>query len=147
MRRLFILPLLFVLAAGCGGQGRPPLATVTGTVTLDDKPIKNGTIVFEAPGLRPATGKIVDGEIVEVTTFEPNDGVPVGNHKVAVFAQEEADSAVVSNPGEKQKLGAGYMGGASTLPARYGDPEKSGFTAEIAEGENTVKFELTTSGK
>src|SRR5262245_44415901 len=96
LRQLF-LRLLFLtagvfLCAGC--RSGVELAPVKGTVTLDGKALARGTIRFESPGQRPATGKIVNGEIVEVTTYQPGDGAPVGSHKVAVWATEDAASAV-----------------------------------------------------
>jgi hypothetical protein len=109
--------------------------------------LKSGKIRFEAPGVKPATGKIVNGEIVELTTFKDNDGVPVGSHKVAVWALEDAASAVVANPGEG-KIGANYMGGKSLIPDVYGNPATSGLTAEVkSSGDNTVAFELFANPK
>ena len=78
-----------LLPSGCG-SGLSPLAKVKGTVTLDGKPLASGTMTFESVGQRPATGKIVQGQIVEMTTYDENDGAPLGTHKVAVWALEEA---------------------------------------------------------
>jgi len=140
--RSLCVALFFPLLAGCGGK--PKLAPVQGTVTLDGAPLKNGSITFESPGNRPATAKIVDGKIVEATTFEPNDGVAVGSHKVAISANEEAASAVAANPGDSINPGANYMGGKSIIPARYNNPETSQLTAEIKPGDNGVEFKLTS---
>jgi hypothetical protein len=138
---LLILPVA-VFLSGCG-SGRVALAPVRGTVTLDGKPLAKGTITFETSGKRPATGKIVNGEIVEMTTYETGDGVPLGTHKVAIWSSEEAASAVVANPGEG-KIGANYMSGKSLLPALYNDPNTSGLVAEIKPGHNVVAFALFT---
>src|SRR5436309_58646 len=113
------------LCVGGCGSGRAALAPVKGTITLDGKPLAKGTITFETTGKRPATGKIVNGEIVEMTTYVTGDGAPLGTHKVAVWASEEAASAVVPNPGE-EKIGANYMSGKSLIPALYNDPNTSG---------------------
>lgn len=134
------LALAALVLAGCSGG--PTLVPVTGEVTLDEKPLARGTLTFEAPGQRPATLTVVDGKIAEATTFKPGDGVPVGTHKVAVSATEEAASAVAADPGAGGKPGANYMGGKSLLPARYNDPATSGLTAEVGPGATTVKFEL-----
>lgn len=131
------------LAAGC--SDRPALAPVKGTVTFDGKPLAAGSITFEAKSVRPATGKIVNGEIVELTTYDPGDGVPVGQHKVSITATEDAASAVVPNPGDAKAPKANYMVGKSLIPARYNDPATSGLTAEIKKGENTVEFKLTSA--
>jgi len=117
------------------------MAPVKGTVTHDGKPLANGTIRFEMTGQRPATGKIVNGEIVEMTTFKTNDGVPIGSHRIAIWASEEAGSAVVANPGES-KMGENYMSGKSLIHADYNNPDTSGLTAEIKSGENVVNLKL-----
>lgn len=132
-----------LLLVGCSGG--PKLVRVTGTVTLDDKPIPRGTLTFEAPGLRPATAVIVDGKITEATTFTQGDGVPVGEHKVAVSATADPGSAVVANPGEATKPGPNYMGGKSIIPARYNNPATSGLTATVGPGETALKFELKSA--
>jgi hypothetical protein len=131
------LPALVLFLAGCGG---PSLGKVTGTVTYDGKPLKSGTIIFESKGARPATGKIVDGRIVEVTTFQPNDGAPVGEHKVVIQAVEDAGSSKGANPGDPS--GTSSMQTRSLIPAAYGDPETSRLTATIKRGENNLTFEL-----
>ena len=66
MRRVLITVVgvgCLIATAGCGND-RPPLAPVSGTVTFQGEPLLQGTIVFEIPGCRPATGKIVGGQIV-----------------------------------------------------------------------------------
>ncbi len=90
MREISPLLLACALGAGlstaCSDARHAPLAPVGGTVTYRGQPIKSGTMVFEVPGTRPANGKIVDGKIVEVTTYTPNDGVSLGKAAIAVFA-------------------------------------------------------------
>jgi hypothetical protein len=120
------------------------MGLVKGTVTLDGKPLAKGSITFETTDARPATGTIVAGEIVEVTTYDPGDGAPVGQHKVAIAATEDAASAVVANPGEAKQSATDYMAGKSLIPAMYNDPSASGLTAEIKPGQNTVEFKLVS---
>jgi hypothetical protein len=134
--RLALLPLLAALVAGCGSN----MAQVTGTVTYDGKPLSQGTIIFETTGARPATGKIVEGKVVEVMTRYPGDGAPVGSHKVAIHAVETSKSAVTANPGEKTSVES--MTVKSLIPPQYNDPATSGLTAELKPGPNEVKFEL-----
>ncbi|MBN9118689.1 MAG: hypothetical protein J0I06_05955 [Planctomycetes bacterium] len=145
VRRACALVVLSALVAGC--SDRPKLAKVKGTVTLDGKPLPFGTVTFEAKGLLPATGKIVNGEITEVTTYDPGDGAPVGGHRIAVTANAEPGPAVVANPGETAKAPKGdYMSGKSLIPSAYNNPDTSGLSAEVKSGENTVEIKLLSSG-
>jgi hypothetical protein len=130
----------------CGGCSKGPrLGSVRGTVTFNDQPLAKGTIVFETAGARPATGRIENGQIADITTFDTGDGVPVGSHKVAIFASADAASAVVDDPGKGGPTpGPNYMSGKSLIPERYNDPEKSGLVAEIKSGDNSVEFKLSS---
>lgn len=142
----FLCVVCLVLCAGCGSD-RTPLGKVSGTVSYQGQPIASGTIIFEVAGARPANGKIVDGKITEVTTYETNDGVPVGQAKIAVFATSagNAGAAVTSgDPGSLPAPGQSYMdaGAQSLIPAKYNDPSTSGLDREIKEGENTITLDL-----
>ncbi len=132
------------LLVGCSGQ--PKHAEVKGTVTLDGKPLATGTITFEMKGARPATATIVNGEIIDVMTYAPGDGVAIGDHRVAVAANELPVSAVVPNPGEGKLPKGDYMSGKSLIPAAYNNPETSGLTATIKPGENTIELKLLSTG-
>ena len=107
----------------------------TSAVALDGKPLPFGTVTFEAKGLRSATGKVVNGEITEVTTYDPGDGAPVGNHRVVVTANAEPGAAIAPNPGGAPQAPKGeYMSGKSLIPSAYNNPDTSGLTAEIKSG-------------
>lgn len=151
-RRAMLLVLFCVSVstiAGCGSD-RPSLGSVAGTVSYNGEPIQDGTIIFEVQGTRPATGKIVGGRITDVTTFEPNDGAPIGAAKIAVSATEaaapaEASTPPAGNPSEQAEaeMTGNYMGmGKSLIPPHFNDPSTSGLTCEIQAGENTVTLEL-----
>jgi hypothetical protein len=138
-----------VVLPGCHSD-QAKLGSVTGKVTLDGKPIAKGSIIFESPGQRPAVGRISDGAIVEVTTYDTGDGAPIGHHLVAISATEDAASgstADTANPGEIKKTSANYMSGKSLLPTHYNAPKTSGLTADIKMGENSVEFDLSSKPK
>jgi len=123
--RVALLAVLALAIVGCG----PNLSGVTGTVKYKGEPLKSGAITFIPDKGRPSSGKIVNGEIVEVTTNQANDGLPPGHYKVHIQS--------VSNPDDM------YAEHESLIPLRYGDPEKSGLTADIKSGPNELKFDLT----
>lgn len=145
------ISLLFCVLAsttmGCAQGDRTPTAPVRGTVLLDGTPVEQGTITFESEGSRPATGKIADGQIVEVTTYEPGDGVPIGEHRVTiqvVSPDGQIDMSSYDNPGSEPKFVGNYMGGQSLIPERYGNPATSGLTASVERGGVEVQFEISS---
>ncbi|MDR1957834.1 MAG: hypothetical protein LBQ54_02120 [Planctomycetaceae bacterium] len=142
--------LIFLIAGMlfCGGcaPGHPPTAKVTGTVNHKGNPLKQGTIIFEVEGHRPATGKIVNGKIVNVTTYEPDDGVSIGLARIAVSSREEVEEAAAETGDPSGgNLGPAYMGtgGKSLIAPHYGNPATSHLTAAIEKGkENVIMLEL-----
>ena len=99
-------------------------------MTHKDQPLKSGIIGFHPEKGRSATGKIVDGKIVDVTTYDPNDGVPTGKLKVTV---------AVPTGGIETKADA-----KPAISLKYTDPNKSGLTATVEPGKkNVLDFKLT----
>jgi len=113
--------------AGCGGGG-PELVPVKGTVKYKGQPLPTGSITFHPAKGRPATGTIKDGAIQDVTTVTAGDGATAGTAKVTVQAN--------SGGGDM------YAPRKSLIPDKYGDPEKSGLTAEIKAGGGDLAFDL-----
>jgi hypothetical protein len=94
--------------------------------------LEQGTIVFHPETGRPARGTIERGKIVEVTTFEPGDGAPVGPVKIAIQSIQ---------PDPQDETGMKVI---SLIPARYADSASSGLEATIKRGEtNPLRLELT----
>jgi hypothetical protein len=121
----FLVVAVPLAAVGCGG---PKPVAVSGKVTYKQKLLAQGSITFTPEKGRMATGKIRDGMIVEVTTHNLNDGALEGHNKVAIRS--------VSNPDDM------YAEHVSLIPDKYGDPEKSGLTADLKPGENVLTFDL-----
>ncbi|GAA4429515.1 hypothetical protein [Bremerella cremea] len=138
---------LVAVIAGAGGcSNGHNLAQVHGTVTYQGKPLKNGTIIIEVSDNRPAYGQIVDGQIVNVSTFEQNDGVPVGEATIAInsIAEPGADNkGGASGSADRPSESGGIVTGKNILPLRYANPATSGLTATIAAGDNELSFELS----
>jgi hypothetical protein len=97
----FHFAALLALTAGCGGNG-VEMGSIAGVVTLDGKPVKEAVINFTSTGNRSARGIVTDGQIVDVTTFEVNDGAPVGKQTVVVL--ESYSSIGAMSPGAKISL-------------------------------------------
>ena len=98
-------------------------------MTYHGKPLSRGKILLVPAQGRSAIGKIVEGRIVEVTTFDLGDGAMVGPHKVqiACFVREPKPMEIVP----------------WAIPERYGNVATSGLTAEVIAGkENVLQLEL-----
>ena len=88
----------------------------------------------------------MDGKILDVTTYKPGDGAPIGHARIAVFSSE-ADSWQAS--AERPTSPAGFssndmppMVTASLIPGHYNDPRTSELTFQINAGTNEVELEL-----
>ena len=122
--------LLAAVVLGCGGGSGMNLAPVTGTVTYRGQPLAQGTVTFFPTTGRPATGKIENGKIVQVTSLAPNDGATVGPNQVTIESTEKTADM--------------YTPAKSLIPARYGVISESGLKADIQPGKkNEFSFTLT----
>ena len=124
---LFPTALLTALA-GCGGG--PKIVPVSGTVTVDGKPLTQGYIQVVPNGWRPAVAKIGPDGRFTLTTTDANDGCPVGTHDVAIIASEQVDAVSVR----------------WHAPKKYADIATSQLTVTIADGRNDVNIDLTWAG-
>lgn len=132
--RQFVLVLFLVSSFGCSGSvERDPTVPVSGTVTFNGQPVAGANVTFIPASGRPATGITDDSGVYKLKTFEENDGAVVGSHKVTI----SKSSAPAGNSAEELKSMK------SELPEKYNNPESSGLTAEVKEGQDTpIDFKL-----
>ena len=134
---------LLSLLVGCGGpkQGQLPTAQVTGQVTYRGAPLGRGEIKFipvqAAGGTRVAYGTLDEQGRYRLGTYSQEDGAILGDYQVAVESRAEA-SAGAAQHATKFDL----MQAKSLVPERYADPGKSGLTAHVVAGSNTLDFDL-----
>jgi hypothetical protein len=149
-----LVPLAACLALGCGTKG-PVMVPVSGTVTLDGQALEGASVNFvPVAGGRQATGQTDKSGKFALTSIKPSDGAPVGKYKVGVSklaqtADRMADpskSAGGAAPPGTQLSGPPIKGPAakpqSLVPAKYVNPDTSGFTVEVKSGMEPVKLEL-----
>ncbi|MEQ8211383.1 MAG: carboxypeptidase-like regulatory domain-containing protein [Lacipirellulaceae bacterium] len=91
MLRQNIFLLLFILAglSSSGCNEHPELVPVSGTVTIDGKPVPIGQVKISTPGHRAAVGSIDKNGKFALTSYKLNDGAPIGTHRVTVTAVEQ----------------------------------------------------------
>lgn len=79
------LVALVALSLGCGRKGPRPVP-VSGTVTVDGKPLAGGAITVAPEKGRAAGGRIGPDGRFELSSWQPGDGVAPGTHRVEVIA-------------------------------------------------------------
>jgi len=134
-RRLELVAISALLLVGCS-RGPEPTYPVRGVVTLDDKPLEGGTILFEPAeprdgGERYTARGTVDLEgRYQLSTFAENDGAVAGSHRVVVFAK----IAVMVD-----EL---YGARKSVVPTKYQAPETTDLLYDVKRGDNQIDIPL-----
>lgn len=124
--------ILAILAGGCGRDYGYQTAPVSGVVTVDGKPLEEGTVMFFPTEGKMASGFIGEGGKYSLSTYEPNDGAIVGECRISV--------QVITGAGEANEM---KTPPPSPVPSRYGTPETSGLSCTVKAGEtNDVPLEL-----
>jgi hypothetical protein len=142
----FTYLFLVLSLAGCGAKTN----AVTGTVTLDGKPLAGAAIQFVPQGAgRDATGETDKNGHFAMSTFKPGDGVLPGTYKVTIAPPTgEVDKATYATAEDAMNAGsksaAKNAKKASSFPEKYTRPDLTPLTQEVpATGK--VTFELKSS--
>lgn len=95
-RRLLILPALISMAmGGCAAESGPERFEVSGTVTVDGRPLASGIISMVPEGDGPATGaEIADGRFQLTRERGPSRGP----HNVRVTSQPQKSLVPTDEP-------------------------------------------------
>lgn len=141
-RAVFFLGLMLIV--GCGSSDlRQPTYPVSGSITIDDKPLADATIVFHAvdkakfkwqelpQGKTDASGKFT------IFTYETGDGAPAAEYNVGIALLEP----VSDDGGDQVKHNKNQV----KLPSKYSDPSKSGLKATVeAKATELPTFKLSS---
>lgn len=131
--RLFLLPA--ILSAGLAGRGGSgdnlPRQPVSGSVTLDGRPLAQGMITFEPVDLasgHPATGTIAEG------AFEigRDAGPTPGNYLVRITAAAPDAQLSAAEAMEQGAVSSREDDFRSPIPSRYN--AQTELRAQVSEG-------------
>lgn len=149
---LMLLAIAGIVLAGCSQSSRPPTYRVTGTVTLQGKPLADAVITFVPIGEGEAASAITDANgHYALTTWEAGDGARSGEYRVKVSKQEQqaVDPAkMVKNLPyeEEQKI---YVEAKKApppakrlIPAKYEDDQTSGLTHTVDKKPTTFDIKI-----
>ncbi|WP_435006619.1 hypothetical protein P12x_004136 [Tundrisphaera lichenicola] len=131
----FGLALAAIGPLGCGSSG-PELASVSGQVTYQGKPVTLGMVTFLPlnPDGRTATGQIDSSGNYTLQTQNPGDGALLGDYRVTIFAQDNPVLDYIP----KKKVPPKRL-----VPEKYEKPDTSGLKETVNSGSNTINFDLT----
>lgn len=128
---------------GCGSGGPTPVP-VTGTVTLDGKPVEGATVTF-SPQFdgQPAMGTTDKEGKFSLSTRPLGEGALPGKHLVSVRKVEmsgvQADQDGLSGP-----PAPGGVKEIWHIPKKYADAKGWGKTVEVKAGMEPVVLELVS---
>lgn len=157
-----------LLCVGCGGgsEGRLPTSPVTGTVSVDGKPIAGAAITFhpvEEEGTRPAFATTNDDGEFSLTTYDDGDGAVPGEYEISITKKslkpevkvEQLTPSGPDNPGGGDMYAKMMVGNrresaakdSGTIPGKYQDPKTSGLKRTVEpSGGNEFNFNLSATG-
>jgi hypothetical protein len=132
--RFLALALVGLVPLACGPSG-PEMATISGKVTYNGKPVPKGTITFipTTPGGRNAVGVIAADGSYALQTEKPGDGALLGDYNVTISAHDEAVLDYIPAKPVEPKLLA---------PAKYENPKTTDLKATVKRGASPVNFDL-----
>jgi len=136
LARVLIACLVF---AGCGGKSDPyARVPITGTVTLDGKPLPKGYFILEPIGGQPTQS----GGMIQNGTFNvPEQHGPVpGKYSVAIFSGADETPTQLA-PGTPEAEAAAKKSQSERVPKKYNI--QTTLVLEVtADGDNEFPFDL-----
>jgi hypothetical protein len=144
------LGVLLILSAGCGSKG-----TVSGKVTVNDQPVRRGTVTFIASASTWASAVPIgeDGSYtivnapsgpvkITVASAEPNPRLG-GKFKDRKGPAQEEGNTEDMPPSVRNRFNPGAAGPAGpSVPKKYNDRETSGLTYEVKPGKQEHDIQL-----
>ena len=129
--RLCYLNLIVLVIVGIVGCDRgPKLVSVSGRVSIDNKPLTKGFIQVIPEGQRASMGEI-DSEGRFVLSYnDDKQGCVLGEHKVAIIANESPTQNTLK----------------WLVPQKYSNSETSGLTLNVQGPIDNAEIKLTWEG-
>ncbi len=135
---IFVLACIGLMGAGCGPSG-PELREVTGTVTVNGKPVTGAVLTFvPVAGGSPSYGATDREGKYRLAFTDTKFGAMVGEHEVEIAANKIS----ASERAEMKAQGMEVPEQQVTIPKKY--REKGALKATVERKANVIDFPLTT---
>ena len=123
-----IAALCFIaFLSGCGNDIHPVEGKVVWKGGVIAKELEGSHVVFELPEKKTSARGIIQADgTFRLSTHKPNDGAPAGEHKVLILEDRKNANA------------EGTLLAPALLDPRFADLKKSGLTATVKPGANTI---------
>ncbi len=135
MRKVCLFAVvLFGLISGCDSGG-PRLVDVSGTVTLDGKPVPNAIVVFnpDFPGGSNSLGRTNSDGKYKLEYSQDSQGALVGKHIVEITTKKVAASDL---PDDGSVVSKEFV----AIPTKY--KKRGSLSAEVLDQSNVIDFQL-----
>lgn len=133
--RLVPVVVLVSSLVGCGGDGRPSLVKVTGTVTLDGKPLEGASVSLKFVTDDKSKYKRPSGAMTDAQgkftpqTYGKDDGLPTGKYKVGIQKREPVGELPKNfDPENPNAVNMKYKW---ITPMAVAEPDSSGIEVEV----------------
>lgn len=135
-----LLSFVAVSLTGCGQSG-PALGKVTGTISLDGKPISGAVIRFIPQGEKgsPSYGGTDDNGSYKLMFTSSKDGAMLGEHFVEISTSRISKSELAELKASGQEVPQGEF---VAIPKKYN--KRGSLTATVNKGKNQIDFDLTS---
>lgn len=134
--RSFVVGLALLVVAGCGSDG-PELAEVSGTVSVDGKPVPNAVLTFIPTGGTTSYGKTNSQGIYTLRFTDSKSGAMLGKHNVEIEVKRYSKDELTEMKAAGMDVGTEFV----EIPQKY---KAAGvLTAEVKRGQNKIDFSLT----
>jgi len=139
-----LVGFFFLALVGCSRSG-PPLVAVTGTVTLDDRPLEGAQVTFIPADAIPGAGASgrtgPDGKYL--LHSRNGNGIAAGEYRVIVSKRVMPDGVAVPPDDPTPPIRSPAR---ETLP-RYSNPNRPVLTAAVLNSGSTLDFALQSGGR
>ena len=142
------------ITAGCGGSDEPSLVPVSGTVTLDGKPLAGALVEFiplDPKQPQTAGGGTTDPAGKYTAMYRGSSGLSPGKYKVNVRKDASPDASKVAAGGQQDpymaKLGAEALNAEAIKSDIKADKSiKAEFNKVVEAAGSTVDLDVKGSG-